>query len=83
MSIRHIFNPDSLATEVVVEYGGQCPVVIDKLFGPACVCRVKVVLDLDSAQWVIYHDPADTWVEVARFPADYPDDPLTPPPTPR
>jgi hypothetical protein len=63
------------ADQIVIETGGQ-PVVIDKLFGPASVCRVKVTLDLQAGQWVVFRevdgedDPmkvSTMWVEAARF----------------
>lgn len=63
-----------------IEYGGQCPVHLDKLFGPTIACEVRITLDRKSWEWVVERetitrnpDPRSDqwdiqgWEEVARF----------------
>lgn len=51
-------------------------VIIDKLYGPLCMDKIKVSIDYDKCQWVIHRSVtqydndgdyvSDKWVEVAR-----------------
>jgi hypothetical protein len=57
----------STLDDVVVETGGQ-PVIIDKLYGPAIVCRVKLELDLKAGHWVVFREVDPTPEGVDQWP---------------
>jgi hypothetical protein len=38
---------------LVVEYAGECPVVLEKLYGPLVVDDVRITLDKDAGEWVV------------------------------
>lgn len=59
---------------LVVEYAGECPVVLEKVYGPLCVDDVRITLDKDAGEWVVecYRSAEDgsdgRWKLIARFP---------------
>ena len=73
----------SMGIHVCVMTGGETPVVIQKLYGPAVFADVRVtaVVGPEEGEWVVEQDVSDDargleshWLEVARFDCIHDDD---------
>lgn len=58
--------------EVTVNVGPSDLVKIQKMYGPTVFADIKIAIDLERCEWVVYrrygYEDVRLWVEVARIP---------------